>query len=55
MYAYCSNEDCEYNEDGCTCGYEDTLRLDHNGVCTVFMWRDGESDADDDVYVPEVK
>ena len=41
--AYCENEQCEYNEDGC-CKYEGTLSIDSNGFCKRFIYKYDESE-----------
>ena len=43
--AYCENEQCEYNEDGC-CEYEGTLSMDSSGFCKRFRYKDRESEEE---------
>lgn len=38
--AYCANLDCEYNENGCGCGYEGSISLDATGTCESFRYKD---------------
>ena len=45
MCVYCNNANCEYYEDG-DCEYEGSLKLDENGTCQCFRYKDSYSAYD---------
>ena len=52
--AYCENEQCEYNEDGC-CEYEGTLSIDRAGFCKRFRYKEVEVEGQTPIHEKEMR
>lgn len=42
--AYCSNAECEYNEQSCYCDYPGSITIDDNSYCITFRYKHKEED-----------